>query len=310
MLNSSQEPHRETQAGNAVARTTLDTLTPDRFYRDFRARSRPVVITGALAGAPDWNLDYLCARLGEAPYQARHYGRDHFKQAKRQWRAYSQGMAITAAAYGELLRDRRAHTENIYLAQVDIGGTPAAASIRPLVDELASRCGMERYPPSDLNIWLGPAGHTEPLHFDGGDGTLMQLHGAKKVVLFPPAQTENLYPFPFGKGTIPPWFSQVDTDRPDFDAFPNYRTALTERRAVILEQGEILYIPASWWHEVTALGDDYVCSVNRFWKVKPVTRNFCTRRSGILYLVNRLPWPLILRLDRWIRAFSRRGRSA
>ncbi|MBO3464497.1 cupin-like domain-containing protein, partial [Aetokthonos hydrillicola] len=113
--------------------------------------------------------------------------------------------------------------------------------------------------------------------YDSVDGTLMQLHGAKKVVLFPPSQTNNLYPFPvyihlrYGF-KLRSWFSQVYPESPDFDTFPKMKQALQYKTELILNQGEILYIPAGWWHEVTALGDEMVCSVNRFWSVSPISR--------------------------------------
>jgi lysine-specific demethylase 8/hypoxia-inducible factor 1-alpha inhibitor (HIF hydroxylase) len=128
----------------------------------------------------------------------------------------------------------------------------------------------------------------------------MQLHGSKLVSLFPPSQTANLYPFPFFR-QIPPWFSQVDTDIPDYQAFPGYREALKHRTDVILAEGEILFIPVSWWHEVTALGGDYVCSVNRFWKVKPATRNLSHVRSATFWIMNRVPWKAVMAVDTAIR---------
>jgi lysine-specific demethylase 8/hypoxia-inducible factor 1-alpha inhibitor (HIF hydroxylase) len=134
--------------------------------------------------------------------------------------------------------------------------------ISPEVLRLEQTCRLR--PITDLNLWLGPGGHTEPLHIDLGHGTLMQLHGSKRVALFPPSQMANVYPFPFG-AAIPPSFSQVDTANPDNAVFPNYREAERHRTELVLSPGEALFIPAMWWHEVTALGDDYVCSVNRFW---------------------------------------------
>ncbi len=61
-------------------------------------------------------------------------------------------------------------------------------------------------------------------------------------------------------------------ENPDFQSFPKLKQALQHKHEVILNQGEVLYIPAGWWHEVTALGDEMVCSVNRFWSVSPISR--------------------------------------
>ncbi|MFM7427249.1 MAG: cupin-like domain-containing protein, partial [Elainella sp.] len=56
--------------------------------------------------------------------------------------------------------------------------------------------------------------------------------------------------------------------------------ALQHRSDITLQPGELLYIPAGWWHEVTSLtdsspdSDGMVCSVNRFWRVYPTRRAF------------------------------------
>jgi lysine-specific demethylase 8/hypoxia-inducible factor 1-alpha inhibitor (HIF hydroxylase) len=175
------------------------------------------------------------------------------------------------------------------MAQVDIGATRAAVSVRGAVDRLHQHTGLGRNRHMDLNLWLGAGGHTEPLHFDSHDGTLMQLHGEKRVVLFPPSQTDNLYPFTFFGGGLAPWFSQVYLDKPDFAAYPALHTALTTKLEVTIAQGEVLYIPANWWHEVSSLGSEYVCSLNRFWKVRPVKRRFATPRATAIYFLLKMP---------------------
>jgi lysine-specific demethylase 8/hypoxia-inducible factor 1-alpha inhibitor (HIF hydroxylase) len=294
----------------AVERIPLSSITPDDFYRTYRVPGRPVIITGAFDRVDDWTLDLLSDKLGNTTYNARIYGRDYRKKPKREWKKYSDVKAYPYNEYAQMLRDRTAHDQNIYMAQVAFGNTPLADTIRAPVQELETRCDMERMVPEmDLNLWLGPSGHTEPLHFDNGDGTLMQLHGAKKVILFPPSQTDNLYPFPFF-ADIPPWFSQVDTDEPDFDVFPGYREALQHKIEVVIGQGDILFIPLSWWHEVSALGDDYVCSVNRFWKAKPTSRHFVHRRGTVFYVMNLLPWKVVMAIDGVLRKFFGKKTSA
>jgi lysine-specific demethylase 8/hypoxia-inducible factor 1-alpha inhibitor (HIF hydroxylase) len=148
-----------------------------------------------------------------------------------------------------------------------------------------------------MNIYVAPGGHSSGLHYDSVDGTLMQLHGAKKVVLFPPSQTYNLYPFPvyihlrYGL-KLRCWFSQVYPEDPDFKSFPKFKEALQHKREVILNKGETLYIPAGWWHEVIALGDEMVCAVNRFWRVYPTSRAMFswTRWRAVCGMICALPY--------------------
>nr|WP_199316367.1 cupin-like domain-containing protein [Chroococcidiopsis sp. [FACHB-1243]] len=68
------------------------------------------------------------------------------------------------------------------------------------------------------------------------------------------------------------WFSNVYPEKLDFVAFSKLKRALEFKQEVILELGEMLYIPMGWWYEVTALGNEMVCSVNQFWGVYPTSR--------------------------------------
>jgi hypothetical protein len=297
-------------SASAVERININDIDPKEFYQKFRKRGWPVVITGALKGVPDWSAEFLAKAFGAYTWPARHYGADHFDKPKREWKRYSALLELPFLEYLAMLADRRAHREHIYMAQILIGQLPAAAGVRPVFDALARHAGMVPLLTSDISFWLGHGGHVEPLHFDMGEGTLLQMHGSKRVTLFPPGQSANLYPFPFGKGGIPPWFAQVDIAKPDDPACPNLRKALEHRIDVILDQGEVLFIPAFWWHEVEALGRDYACSLNRFWKVEPVWRNFTTVSSSILYLMNSISWDAVLWIDRQIRRRQERTAAA
>lgn len=61
--------------GKQVERVPATQLTALSFYRDFVARNKPVIITGAIDGWPalqKWSKDYICQRLGEAQVRAPH----------------------------------------------------------------------------------------------------------------------------------------------------------------------------------------------------------------------------------------------
>lgn len=253
----------------------ISSLTPQIFWQQYQKPGIPVVITGLLKEC-DWNLDYLCKKLGTQKFPLRCYGHQRYRQEKRKWTSIGSGVEAQIMAfteYAELLRNRKAHKNDIYLAKCSIKNTPLAnTSSFKNIETLGLK------PFSDFNIWVGPGGHVESLHYDAVDGTLMQLHGAKKLVLFPPSQMHNLYPFPLYihlcQGLkVRSWFSQVYPEQPDLNLFPKFKEALQHKYEVILQQGEVIYIPAGWWHEVTALGNEMVCSVNRFWRVSPISRS-------------------------------------
>lgn len=115
-------------------------------------------------------------------------------------------------------------------------------------------------------FWLAPSGHYEFMHLDPDCGFLAILTGRKRVRLWPSHLVRELYPNPLGADgrTLQ---SQVDLTlgaaemRARFPAFPY--EAGTE---VTLEAGDLLYIPAFTWHQVTTLDATIsTISINFFW---------------------------------------------
>ena len=89
----------------------------------------------------------------------------------------------------------------------------------------------------DLQLWT---------HYDAMDNMLIQLHGEKRVLLFPPAVSGDLYLE--GSSSI-----VRDVDAHDPSVFPRFSRARRAAFEVMLQPGDVLYIPALWSHHVTAL---------------------------------------------------------
>jgi len=109
-------------------------------------------------------------------------------------------------------------------------------------------------------------------HYDAMDNALIQLHGEKRVLLFPPRVSAGLY-LEGSSSPVVGW--EVDghdgTDDGTDDrtkrktAFPAYRAARREAREVLLQPGDVLFIPALWAHHTEALHGPSV-AVNVFWR--------------------------------------------
>ncbi|HZW52487.1 MAG TPA: cupin-like domain-containing protein [Candidatus Elarobacter sp.] len=113
-----------------------------------------------------------------------------------------------------------------------------------------------RYVP---RLWFGSAGCISPLHFDGGEENLLvHLYGRKEAMLFSPAQTPLLYPNLDGHL---PHLSRVHAFAPDLAAFPRFQEAAAAWAEI--EAGDVLYVPAGWWHAVRTLRTSI--SVNFWW---------------------------------------------
>ena len=64
--------------------------------------------------------------------------------------------------------------------------------------------------------------------------------------------------------------------QPDLERFPRLAGALAQRMELLLDEGEVLYIPACCAHEISgipSLSDgsqaEHVLSANRFWATSP-----------------------------------------
>ncbi|KAL0130444.1 hypothetical protein PUN28_002250 [Cardiocondyla obscurior] len=109
----------------------------------------------------------------------------------------------------------------------------------------------------DINAWFGPANTVSPLHFDPKNNLLCQVFGYKRIILYSPAETNNLYPH---DTKLLNNTAQVDPVRPDYDKWPNFREA--RGMTFYLKPREMLYIPPKWWHHVTSLTPSFSIS---FW---------------------------------------------
>lgn len=114
------------------------------------------------------------------------------------------------------------------------------------------------------SVWFGTDQTVTLLHYDSYDNFLIQVTGAKYVVLFNGDQFEEIYVTKGGKGGDA-FLSQgntsaVDVGNPDLEKFPKYANAVG--KCVLLMPGDSLYIPQGMWHYVRSLTPSL--SVN-FW---------------------------------------------
>ena len=131
--------------------------------------------------------------------------------------------------------------------------------------ELNSLCHWPTYfgkmgPP---RFWLGPAGTVTPLHCDFDDNIFAQIWGSKRIFLSPPHHDEFLYK---SEANAILFGSPFDPEAPDFDKFPLARQATMIE--CIVNPGDLLYVPAGWYHQVRAL--TFSLSSNRWARAMPL----------------------------------------
>jgi Cupin-like domain len=91
------------------------------------------------------------------------------------------------------------------------------------------------------DVLVGPVEARSALHYDFGHthSCLSQIRGRKRALLFSPRDSALLYD------------GRVDPEAPDLARFEAFAHATMYE--AILEPGDVLFIPADWWHSVRTL---------------------------------------------------------
>ncbi|MEC4812263.1 MAG: cupin-like domain-containing protein [Scytonema sp. PMC 1069.18] len=232
--------------------------TPEEFKKNILSSRKPVIITGKMSdwkALSLWSVDYLNTVVGNKEVDI-HISKDKIFNVNPE-----AGFTINSKKMkfrdliDWILQKKRTH-EHYYLQQ-----KPITIFFPELVQDIEIPDYIEPKLLIITNLWVGTGGNVSPLHHDMSENLLSQVHGRKRILLFAPNQTSLLYPFPAHSKI--PHMSQINIDQPDIDKFPKFQKA--KYMECVLEPGEMLFIPAFWWHQVYSL-DGLNISVNFWWK--------------------------------------------
>jgi len=252
----------------------VDRLSPCVFHKEFVSRRRPVVIAGVADRWPAislWDAAYLKRALPEAEVPVEVWERDgphndpadYLRKVRRETMPLGRFLDMAlGAGNGSCSR---------YLAQYPIlkAAPRLLEDIRPPEEYMKAPVLLPKRLAAGLRLdpalWIGPAGAVTTLHFDSTHNLFVQISGVKKVVLIPRDQSKFLY-YPCREFGLNLHFSPVDVEHPDPNRHPRFAHATP--REIIMRPGEMLFIPASWWHYLRALEPSI--SLN-FWWNTPAT---------------------------------------
>lgn len=115
------------------------------------------------------------------------------------------------------------------------------------------------------NLWISHRGVFTQSHFDELENFNIALEGRKRFVLAPPGFREY-YPRSVVRG-FGDKSQAFDFDDVDARRFPRLVAKLAQRRELVLEPGQMLYLPLGWWHQAESL-DEMNINMN-FWLRDP-----------------------------------------
>jgi len=96
-------------------------------------------------------------------------------------------------------------------------------------------------------MWIGPAGTVTPLHHDLTNNLIAQVVGRKRIKLAPSSEVGRLY----NDAHV---FSEIgDLENPNLNRERFARLEGARVYDLVLEPGDILFVPFAWWHQVKSL---------------------------------------------------------
>lgn len=254
-------------------------LTPERFRRDYLHPMRPVVLTDGARPWPavgKWTPEWFARTYPdlEVPYEmwagSSDSRDDIFDYATNRVQRHARMADFVPLLLGSTGRTIYSTMFRVFDQLPELAGD---------IEPLDPYIGLGRALPLrnrlllPPNLWTGPAGALTVLHFDRAHNLYVQIHGHKKWILFPPEESHNLY-WPCEDLAVRlQQFSPVDAERPDLERYPRFAGARPVE--LVLEPGEILFVPTGWWHQVRSL--DPSIALNFFW-IAPVATPLALRQ--------------------------------
>lgn len=226
---------------------TVDKIDPKRFFDDYYAANRPVVLTGLVDDWPalaNWSLDYLAEKVGSATVelQARRTEAGDYEMAKDRHKQVHPMRSVIDAIR------KSGPTNDFYITAYN--DTANKQALAPLWDDLGDISILRPTGGLDGFFWLGPKGTLTPFHHDLTNNLLVQVMGRKRVYLVPSWEVGRM------RNSIHCFSGLSPGDWPGDELPPLLECTI--------DRGDALFLPVGWWHYVEALDVSISMSFTNF----------------------------------------------
>ena len=266
---------------------------PEALASELEHRQSPLVIRDAVAAWPAvqrWTAGYLSARLGsiEIPFKTSS-GNAHpdFRQ-EGLGRMFARSRAplseflerITAGPESERCRYLFTGDEQ-FLIRRRSGVESIDPALAPLLEDIETPPLFAAEQLHTVWAWLSGPGVRTWLHYDNNacHNLNAQVAGRKRCVLYAPEELPRLHPFPLGGGNPAYNCSRIDVERPQVELADDLAAARGWHAE--LGTGDLLFIPAWWFHTFEHLGA-FNANVNFWWKPVRPRWNVVAARQALL----------------------------
>ncbi|XP_004628660.1 tRNA wybutosine-synthesizing protein 5 isoform X1 [Octodon degus] len=253
-------------AGERVPVPRLEGVSAERFKQHLYPQRKPLVLRGLDLGpcTSKWTVDYLSHVGGtrEVKVHVTAVAQMDFISKNFVYRTLPFNKLIQRAAEEKHEEFFISEDEKYYLRSLGEDPRKDVADIRkqfPLLEgdikfpkffeEEQFFSSVFRISSPGLQLWT---------HYDVMDNFLIQVTGKKHITLFSPRDAQYLY-LSGSKSEV------VNIDKPDLAKYPLFSKA--RRHECSLEAGDVLFIPALWFHNV--ISEEFGVGVNVFWKHLP-----------------------------------------
>jgi len=228
----------------------------------------PVIIknsvTSTWPASKKWSPSYLSKKISSlkgiyqnnnrwfGPYYDKSKPLAHLNHTRKNF--YHADLILKGERFFQLLEHPKNNSYLYFTGDIDDVGPWVWEDVQPIEELLILNAKH-----SSINLWMGQPNVIAHCHYDAYHNFYAQIYGRKRFTMFRPTEWPGIYPYPF----LHPHHAQAQVNISDdisISMFPAVKHL--EGYQVLLEPGDLLYMPPLWFHHVEAVDVRYdICFV-------------------------------------------------
>lgn len=242
LLNMYSDLHRQSGQGNKIDR--LARISGKKFFKEYYYKNMPVILTDMMKRWPalkKWSPDFFLKEFKDVPVEITQ-GRSKNPTYEKNFR--STVNSISFSEFIHLIREDPESNDIYLVARNYFFSNPVFHVLQNDVLPPGDLIDSDFPGSQKMKLWFGPGGTLTPLHHDKHSILFCQIYGRKHFKMIPSFDLPNIY-------NRDRYYSELDLEDIHIEKHPKFLNASVAD--VIINPGEMLFIPAGWWHWVKSL---------------------------------------------------------